>query len=343
MDRKTADNLDPKARGRQTQNSDFVRNRSGLYGGLPEARDVGASGPVAAQASKGKTPTTIKNPIEWSGRQIARIFHAAGSFGHALHHIGETIHSPAPVVLRISVADVRRAIVEGWGDFAAYRSDVFFLSIIYVVLGLIMAQFTFGMAMLPLLFPLASGFAIVGPLTAVGLYEMSRRREQGANVNWMNAFDVFQAPAFGAIVALGMGLIITFLLWLGAAWAIYEATLGPQLPNSVALFIHEVFMTNSGHAMIVLGVGVGFLFALLAMTISVVAFPLLLDHDVGLDTAIKTSVRAVIANPGPMALWGLIIAAALMVGSLPFFLGLVIVWPILGHATWHLYRRLVRV
>lgn len=336
-------NIDPKIKGQQSAKADFDRNRDGLYGGLPKVRAVRGSSPAVKRGPNGGGHTTIKNPIEWSGAQIGRAFHAAGSFGRALHHIEETIYSPTPTVLRISITDIREALAEGFDDFAAYRSDVFFLSVTYVVVGLIMARIIFGMTLLPLLFPLASGFAIVGPFAAIGLYEMSRRREQGAYVNWANALDVFRAPAFGAIVALGMILITILLSWLSAAWAIYENTLGPQLPNSITSFIHDVFMTGSGQVMIVMGIGVGFLFALLAMTISVVAFPLLLDHDVGLDTAIKTSVRAVTTNPGPMAFWGVIIAAALIIGSIPLLFGLVIVFPILGHATWHLYRRLVKV
>ena len=93
--------------------------------------------------------------------------------------------------------------------------------------------------------------------------------------------------------------------------------------------------------MIVVGVSVGFLFALLVLVISVVSFPLLLDRDVGLAAAVWTSVRAVILNPGPMAAWGLIVAGGLVIGSIPLFLGLIIVMPVLGHATWHLYRKVV--
>lgn len=267
----------------------------------------------------------------------------AGSFGHSLRHIRDTIHSPAPTIRRIGAADIRDALAKGFDDFGAYRSDVIFLCIAYAVVGLVASQFLFGMALLPLLFPLASGFAIVGPFAAIGLYEMSRQRERGVGVNWKNAFDVLQAPAFGALALLGAILIIVFLAWLAAAWLIFEGTLGPWLPSSVGTFAYDALMTDPGRAMIIAGIGVGFLFALVAMAISVVAFPLLLDHDVGLDTAIKTSVRAVLSNPGPMALWGLIVAAALVAGSVPFFVGLAVVLPVLGHATWHLYRKLVRV
>jgi uncharacterized membrane protein len=284
---------------------------------------------------------TIKNPIEWSGSQLVQAAHAIGSAHRSLQHIQDTIHSPAPAVRKITYADLRDALAKGFEDFEAYRSDVIFLCVVYVAVGLVLARLAFGMELLPLLFPLASGFAIVGPFAAVGLYEMSRLREKGVEVSWANAFDVFQAPAIGAISILGLALIGTFLLWLGAAWLIYTGTMGGASPTSIGGFLHDVFFTSGGVEMIVIGVGVGFIFALFAMTISIVSFPLLIDRDVGLDTAIRTSIRAVTMNPGPMAAWGLIVAAGLVLGSIPLFIGLVIVLPVLGHATWHLYRKLV--
>lgn len=284
---------------------------------------------------------TIKNPIEWSGAQLVQAAHAIGSAHRSLQHVQDTIHSPAPAVRKIGIADVRDALAKGFEDFEAYRSDVIFLGIVYVVAGLVLARFAFGMDLLPLLFPLASGFAIVGPFAAVGLYEMSRLREQGVEVNWKNALDVFNAPAAGAISVLGLGLIAIFLAWLGAAWLIYANTMGPASPTTIGGFLHDVFLTPGGQTMIVVGVGVGFLFAVFAMAISIVSFPLLIDRDAGLDTAVRTSIRAVTANPGPMAVWGVIVTAALVIGSLPFFIGLVVVVPVLGHATWHLYRKLV--
>jgi uncharacterized membrane protein len=152
---------------------------------------------------------------------------------------------------------------------------------------------------------------------------------------------VVRAPAFGAILVLGLVLLAIFLLWLAAAYGIYQATLGPEPPVSVGAFLRDVFTTGPGWTLIVVGVGVGLLFALVVLTISVISFPLLLDRDVGLYKAVATSVRAVMANPGPMAAWGLIVAGGLVIGSIPLFLGLIIVMPVLGHATWHLYRKLV--
>jgi uncharacterized membrane protein len=284
---------------------------------------------------------TIRNPIEWSGAQIVSAAHAAGAVQRSLDHMRDTAHSPAPAVRRITNADVWQSLRLGFADFVAYRSDVIFLCATYALVGLVMARIAFGADLLPLLFPLASGFAIIGPLAAVGLYEMSRRREQGAQVGWANAFDVLKAPAIGGIAALGVMLVALFLAWLAVAWMIFQNTMGPVVPAAPLAFAHDVFFTAAGQAMIVLGVGVGFVFALLAMMLSVVSFPLLLDRDTGLDTAIRTSFRAVIANPGPMALWGLVVAMLLLAGTALVFVGLTVVVPVLGHATWHLYRRLI--
>src|SRR5215469_4826166 len=231
---------------------------------------------------------TIKNPIEWTGSQIVQAAHTLKTASHSLHHVQETIHSPAPTVRHITISDLRHALVKGFEDFEAYRTDVLFIGVIYAAVGLVVARVAFGMNLIPLLFPLASGFAIIGPFAAVGLYEMSRLREQGVEARWMNAFDVFKAPAVGAISVLGLLLILIFLAWVGTAWAIYMRTLGPAMPSSIPTFLHDVFRTPEGQTLIIVGMGTGFLFALLAMTISLVSFPLLLDRDTGLDTAIKT-------------------------------------------------------
>jgi uncharacterized membrane protein len=253
----------------------------------------------------------------------------------------DTAHSPAPALRKISNADIWQSLRQGLDDFTAYRSDVLFLCATYALVGLVMARLAFGMYLLPLLFPLASGFAIIGPLAAVGLYEMSRLRERGVEVDWSNAFDVLKAPAIGGIAALGLLLVALFLTWLGTAWAIFQLTMGGIAPAAPAAFVRDVLFTAPGQTMIVVGIGVGFVFALLAMMISVVSFPMLLDRDAGLDTAIRTSFRAVIDNPGPMAQWGAVVAGSLLAGSALFFVGLMVAVPVLGHATWHLYRKLV--
>jgi uncharacterized membrane protein len=282
----------------------------------------------------------IQSPIAWIGDRLDRAFHTVGS-ANDVEYWHEDRRVGAVTIRRIGLADLGQSLTNGLADFAANRTDVIFLCVIYPLVGLVLARLASGYGVVPLLFPLASGFALVGPLAAVGLNEMSRRREMGAEVGWTDAFGVLRSPSIGGIAGMGLLLIAIFLLWLTTAEAIYVLMLGPKPPVSIAAFAHDVFATRAGWMMIVLGVGIGFLFAVLTLAISVVSFPLLLDRDVKMETAIWASIQAVMANPLPMAVWGLIVAAALVIGSVPCLLGLVIVMPVLGHATWYLYRRVV--
>jgi uncharacterized membrane protein len=281
----------------------------------------------------------IRNPFEVA---LGGLSGAVSDAGHAL---AAKPHVPTartkPMVRRITVGDLWDALRRGVADLGAVRDDVLFIGLIYPIAGLVLARLAFSYDLLPLVFPLASGFALIGPLAALGLYEISRRREQGQAVRWADALGVLRSPALGSILGLGAMMLIVFGLWLAAAYGIYQVTLGPESPASVGAFIRDVFQTGAGWTMIVVGFGVGFLFALLALAVSVVSFPLLLDRDAGMATAIATSVRAVAANPGPMMLWGAIVAGALLLGSLPALVGLIFVVPVLGHATWHLYRKLI--
>jgi uncharacterized membrane protein len=259
-----------------------------------------------------------------------------------IHSISDAGVGPAyPRIRTIAVADLRDVLARGFDDFVAKPTHIIFLGLIYPIVGLILARMTFGYDMLPLLFPLIGGFALIGPVAAVGLYELSRRREQGLDIVWTDALKVVQSPSIGAITILGAVLLAIFVGWMATALGIYRLTFGDAVPASVISFATEVLTTPAGWTLIVVGVAVGFLFAVVVLTISVVSFPLLLDRDVGPTMAVVTSVRAVAANPVPMAAWGLIVAAGLVVGSLPLFVGLAVVVPVLGHATWHLYRKVV--
>jgi uncharacterized membrane protein len=255
--------------------------------------------------------------------------------------VGAGTRPAQPVIRRIGIADLQEALAKGIDDFYAMPTHAMFLCVIYPIVGLLLARLAFGYSILPLLYPLASGFALVGPVAALGLYELSRRREAGLPTSAVRAFDVLGSSSIGAITALALLLLTIFVIWVALANAIYIATFGYATPTSIENFVNEVLTTHAGWTLILVGNLVGLLFAVLVLTIGVVSFPLLLDRDVGAAVALLTSLRAVARNPFTMMLWGLIVAALLVVGSLPLFLGLTIIVPILGHATWHLYRRVV--
>jgi uncharacterized membrane protein len=258
------------------------------------------------------------------------------------HIVAGASEAPAhPVVRKITPADLKEALAKGFDDFWAMPSHLVFLGLIYPVVGVCLAALTFSNNALPLLYPLASGFALIGPFAGIGLYEISRRRELGLPVSWQDAFNVLKSPSIPSIIALGVLLLVIFLTWLTTARLLYQSIFGYEVPASFAQLVNQVLTTSEGMRLIVLGNIIGFVFAVAVLSISVISFPLLLDRDVGAAVAVFTSVKAVAMNPLTMALWGLIVAAALLIGSIPLFVGLAIVMPVLGHATWHLYRRVV--
>ncbi|MBW6419900.1 DUF2189 domain-containing protein [Rhizobium sp. XQZ8] len=246
-----------------------------------------------------------------------------------------------PAVRKIGVEDVREALRLGWNDFMERPSHYVFLCLIYPIAGIFLAVWSTGANLMPLLFPLMSGFALLGPIAAIGLYEISRRREMGEDTSWRHALDVRHSPAMPSILAVGFFLVVLFVAWLLIAQALYTAYFGDTAPASIGAFVSDVLTTSQGISMIIWGNLIGFVFAVVVLATTVVAFPLMLDRDVGAGVAIETSVRAALANPVPVALWGLIVAALLVVGTIPIFAGLAVIMPILGHSTWHLYRRLV--
>ncbi|MFD1611310.1 DUF2189 domain-containing protein [Sphingomonas tabacisoli] len=243
-------------------------------------------------------------------------------------------------VRKISSADVRESLAQGWDDFLEHRGDLIFVGILYPLIGLFAAVVAFQGPWLPLFVPVAAGVSLLGPVAAIGFYELARRREAGLESDWSHFFDVAKRPAWESILGVAALLVIIFALWVVAAGALYTVLIGPA-PTSVRGFLWTVFTTPQGWALIVVGNLIGLCFAALVLTISVVSMPFLVDHDVDARTAIETSVKAVMANKGVMIMWGLIVATLLVIGSIPAFLGLAVVLPVLGYATWHLYMHLV--
>jgi uncharacterized membrane protein len=244
-------------------------------------------------------------------------------------------------VRRIGSLEVLDSLRLGWIDFREKPSHYVFLSLLYPIAGAVLMVWAAGADLLPLLFPLASGFALLGPVAALPLYEVSRRRELGLDPTWREALAVGRTPAILSIAAAAGILLVLFVTWLNVAQAIYQWHFGVEVPVSLSAFMNDVLTTSTGWSMMVWGNLAGLCFAVVVLAISVVTFPLLLERDAGIAAAIGASVRATVANPVPVLLWGFIVAALLVIGSIPIFAGLAVILPVLGHATWHLYRKLV--
>ncbi|MBB5746078.1 DUF2189 domain-containing protein [Brevundimonas variabilis] len=246
-----------------------------------------------------------------------------------------------PPVLRIAEADLTWALSEGWKDFKAKRGDILVLAFIYPLAGLLSAVVFMNDALLPLFFPLVAGLSVLGPAVASGFYEIARRRELGLSSSWRHFLDPVRGRSRSGLVTLSGMLIALFIAWLVAAYVIYSLTIGTGDPLTTGNLLQRVFMTPEGWAMIVVGNLVGLGFGILTIVLTLVSFPMVVDKPVDAMTAIGTSIRAVRANPAATASWGIRVVALLVLGTLPAFVGLAVVLPLLGYATWHLYTRMV--
>jgi uncharacterized membrane protein len=253
----------------------------------------------------------------------------------------DVYRSTIPTVHAIGVGDLTDALTKGIADFKAMPTHLVHFCWIYPLVVLVGARTYAGDDVLHLAFPLLAGYTLIGPIVATGMYELSRRREMGLDISRWHAFEVVRSPSIRSIAILSILLMVIYFLWLIVAAGLYDLYFGGEEPESIAGFVSEIFTTSAGWGLIIVGCTVGFIFAAVVFTMSVMSFPLLLDRDVGLMTAVGTSIRAVIKNPVTMFIWGLIIAVTLGIDSIPFFVGIAIVMPVLGHATWHLYRKTV--
>ncbi|WP_428648723.1 DUF2189 domain-containing protein [Roseibium sp.] len=253
-----------------------------------------------------------------------------------VHHMVENIK-----VRHITTNDVFDALRQGFEDFKEKPSHLVFAAMIYPIVGFILFKWAFEQEYLQLIYPLVTGFALVGPFAAIGLYEISRRREQNLDTSWIHALTVWRSPAMPAIMFVGALLVGLFVAWMFTAQLLYIKLYSPMPPEALLPFLYDVLTTSKGWTLIIVGNAVGFLFALAALVVSVVSLPLLLDQDVGAYFAIKTSVAAFFVNPVQVLLWGFIVAAGLLLGFVPLMIGLALVLPILAHSTWHFYRKVV--
>lgn len=247
----------------------------------------------------------------------------------------------APIVRRAHFSDIVAALRAGIEDFQANRTDVLMLALIYPIAGLVSAAAVERQSLLPFIAPLVTGFALIGPLATLWIAELSRRREQTGSASLIDALGLLKSPQRGAIAALGLIQILLLIAWIGAADGIYQATMGTAPPATFSAFLATLFGTATGLTLLLVWVGVGAVFAIVALAVGAVSFPLLLDRPVTLGAAIRVSATALLVNPHVLFAWGGIVVAGLLLGAVPALLGLCVVLPVLGHATWHLYRRLV--
>jgi uncharacterized membrane protein len=244
-------------------------------------------------------------------------------------------------VRTITDEDLRFSLRQGYADFGDLRGDLVFAGLIYTVIGLAAVVMTTSAPLMPFFFPVVAGVALLGPVAAVGFYELARRRESGHEVHWFNFLDVRKRPSLDDMGMVAGLLLVMFLGWLLVAAALYALLFGLGTPTSIGGFLSAVFTTPRGWALIVAGLVIGAIFGWFVLALSVVSLPMLVDCDVSAAEAVSASWRAVHANKGEMIRWGIVVAVLLVLGSIPLFVGLAFVLPWLGYSTWHLYTRLI--
>jgi uncharacterized membrane protein len=245
-------------------------------------------------------------------------------------------------VRKIGNEDLSIALRQGLDDFLTFRGDIVFAGLIYTFIGLAAVVMTTSMPLMPFFFPVVAGVGLLGPLAAVGFYELARRREAGQeDVHWFNFLDVRKRPAVDDMGIVAGLLLAIFFGWLLAAGLLYALIFGWATPQSIPDFFRMVFGTAQGWLLIVGGAVVGAIFGWLVLALSVVSMPMLVDCKLSASEAVSASWRAAHANKGEMIRWGLIVVGLLILGSIPAFVGLAFVLPWLGYATWHLYTRLI--
>lgn len=246
--------------------------------------------------------------------------------------------SPVNVAADLTMADLRRALAAGWRDFLAHPLYGLFFGAIYVAGGLALTWALTSKGASGLLFTAAAGFPLVAPFTAVGLYEVSRRREAGLPLSWGGVLGALRGRGDDQLLMMGGFIFVGFTFWMILAHGIFAIFMATSGVGSESL---EVFKTTAGLAMLVVGSAVGAVIAYVFYAVTVISLPMLVDRDVDFLTAIIKSLRTVQANGAVMLAWAAFIAMALFAAMIPAFAGLLVMLPVLGHATWHLYRRVV--
>jgi uncharacterized membrane protein len=245
-----------------------------------------------------------------------------------------------PIVRTIKGADVTEALAAGLRDFQAAPLYGLFFGGIYALGGMLIVAAIWRWDMIYLAYPLAAGFALIGPFVAVGLYEVSRLRERHEALSWSKVLGVVFAQGGRELGWMSLVCVFIFMMWMYQVRLLLALFFGFE-PVSADTFLRTLFGTPEGWLFLAIGHADGAVLSVILFSLTVVSFPLLLEREVDFITAMITSVRAVTRNPVPMLVWALVIVILMIAACLPLFMGLFVVLPVLGHATWHLYRRIV--
>lgn len=254
--------------------------------------------------------------------------------------VGEQVQlAPVTVASDLRVRDLRAALAAGWRDFTACPVYGLFFGAIYVVAGLFLYYALFNWGAVVWLIPAAAGFPLLAPFVAVGLYEVSRRRELGLPMSWSVVLGALRGRGDEQILSMGVIVFVAFGFWLMIAHGIFAVFMAESGIGSESL---ALFTTTAGIMMLAVGTIVGAIMALAFFAITVMSLPMLVDREADFLTAIIVSLGTVRSNRFVMVTWAVWIAIGLFIAMLPLFLGLLVALPVFGHATWHLYRRAVQ-
>ena len=253
----------------------------------------------------------------------------------------ESTRLPPPVIRTLTLGDLSAALKAGLNDFRRAPFISLFFGVFYAAGGIFLVASAARLEMGWIVYPLMVGFALVGPFTAVGLYEVSRRLENGERPKWGSVISVIWEQRKGEIAWMGFFMIFVLVIWMYQVRMLLALFLGMKAFSGFDGLVQMIFTTEAGLYFLLAGHAWGAALAMIVFVLTVVSIPLLLDREYDIVTAIVTSVKAVKQNAKPMLVWGAIVIGALFVSSLPAFLGLIVTLPVLGHATWHLYRRTI--
>jgi uncharacterized membrane protein len=255
-------------------------------------------------------------------------------------HPAEAGNAPQLEIRNIEIADVIECIEKGVRDFAHAPKYGLFFGAVYAVGGLLIVWAAFALDYPYLAYPFIMGFALFAPFGAAGTYEISRRLENREPLSWAVVLGAVWSRAGKELAWLALVSLFTFIIWLYIAFFLFLVFYGAQMPTLTQLFAH-IFTTGYGLTFLLVGNALGAVIALFVFSFTAISPPLIVDRDVDFVTALMTSVRAVVTNPRPMLAWAVVIGADLAISFVTLFVALLVIFPVLGHTTWHLYRRLI--